>query len=185
MSTYYHVSFEKVDMFVPRIPKYRTTNEDSKTPRICVCPSVKRCLMAMPEGGFALMGLRKLAKLHGRPPIFYIYSVEESAISDCMITPDVLYNEYGVVDALESGECWITKSVPFKETIVELSHCDFSDVFHDSKGAEGILIYDLECSPITPPILPMDRVIREIKKIKEYDIRIIYKLFAEEEVKCQ
>lgn len=44
---YYHVSidvFEKIDVFSPKIPEYKLKEEDNKTNRICVAPTIKDCL---------------------------------------------------------------------------------------------------------------------------------------------
>lgn len=51
--TWYHVSTENLGKSVTMHPRTPLTISDgeSKTPRICVCPSVAQCLIAMPGTG--------------------------------------------------------------------------------------------------------------------------------------
>ena len=46
----YHVSYNKVDRFIPRVPKERAGGENDDIPRICFSDSIEKCIAAKPSG---------------------------------------------------------------------------------------------------------------------------------------
>ena len=57
----YHLSYDPVPFFIPRVPKSRLPMEDAETPRICLSDRIERCVNAKPCQAQALY----LAKEHG------------------------------------------------------------------------------------------------------------------------
>lgn len=83
----------------PRIPDRAMEGEDKVTPRICVSPSIKGCLLAI--DGIKSLGLSGvLADESG----WFIYKTEAKAIDASNFVPDAYLTE----------ECWITDSCRFK-----------------------------------------------------------------------
>lgn len=64
-----HVSFDLVDNFVPRLPKQIATNEDRTVKRICVAPSLRNALMAIPKARQVVHTLKRI----GLPVILHAY----------------------------------------------------------------------------------------------------------------
>lgn len=92
-----HVSFDRVDEFIPRVPKNKADGENNTIPRICVTNDIVRAICALPNGGLVLhkMSLLKL------PTIIHVYYLKADKV---MPTEEV--SKY-VPDALSSGEMWI------------------------------------------------------------------------------
>ena len=74
-----HCSFDLVDRFEPRVPKYRVDNadacEDNITPRICVAPTIMSAVNAIPDRGNVIFYMDKLPLpilIHA----YYLYSDE-------------------------------------------------------------------------------------------------------------
>lgn len=44
----YHLSYDPVPFFIPRVPKSRLPMEDAETPRICLSDRIERCVNAKP-----------------------------------------------------------------------------------------------------------------------------------------
>lgn len=93
-----HVSFDLVDKFVPRLPKQRAINEDCTIERICVAPSLRSALMAIPKAGQVVHTLKRL----GLPVILHAYYLD----SDSVLMPEQIRSK--VPDALFTGEMWLT-----------------------------------------------------------------------------
>ena len=90
-----HVSFDLVKEFIPRVPKQRCPEEDGTIPRICVSPSLEKCLQAVPQAGEVLHQMKEL----GLPLIIHGYYME---------CKHPLYDVSKYVgDAEATGEMWI------------------------------------------------------------------------------
>lgn len=93
-----HVSFDLVDNFIPRLPKQRAINEDCTVKRICVAPSLRSALMAIPKAGQVVHTLKRI----GLPVILHAYYLN----SDSVLMSEQISSK--VPDALFTGEMWLT-----------------------------------------------------------------------------
>lgn len=119
---FYHVSttFDYIDEFIPRIPKSGIDEEDSETPRICVASTVGDCFTAMPGGAVHFSKMNK-----ERMGFYRLYRIDTEALNipeDAVISSNYLQEKKGVLDALHTGEQWIT--VPLKDVPSILIHVD-------------------------------------------------------------
>lgn len=108
----YHVSFEDVEEFVPKIPEQQLKAEDSSIKRICFAKSIRGALTAMPESYYALKGMMKLKKI---PPLIHVYSIDENTV-DFKDTYDI---EQYVLDAEYTEECWVLNTLTKNDYIHE------------------------------------------------------------------
>lgn len=94
----YHVSrrteYSSMKIFTPRVPISIGDDEDCETPRICVSTWLTGALSA------AILSDDIIDK---RKP-FMVYS--RDIPEDWLIKSDVLFRDYGVIDALYTKECW-------------------------------------------------------------------------------
>ena len=56
----YHVSFDRVTEFIPKIQKNICPGEDATIPRICAVPTIEQALNAVPQAGFVISYMREL-----------------------------------------------------------------------------------------------------------------------------
>ena len=134
----FHVSYDRVPYFKPRIPKYRLPEEDAITPRICLSTTVERCVNAKPHQAQALY----LAREFGfRMPV-YVYEFDTDDIpEDKLIGPIQLRDQYDVEDAVENNEYWLTAdNVPYQEIRYEFIGGGFLPADHVSLYAEALRI---------------------------------------------
>lgn len=119
----YHVSYDRIPEFEPRIPQNRLPGEDSRVPRICLSTSVERCINAKPSQGQALY----TAQQYGLRTALYIYEFDVNDIpTDKLIGPDELKWQFGVVDAKINGEHWLLDcAIPYRETRKEFVRGSF------------------------------------------------------------
>ncbi|MDF2879600.1 MAG: hypothetical protein K0R54_157 [Clostridiaceae bacterium] len=98
----YHVSrdINKREVeFVPRIPKYRCENEESKTKRICVCPSIEDSISSFPYRNY-FVNVAMRWKKNNYLAVFKI-NTEKFLSSEELIdkVPDAfLTNEYWILE---------------------------------------------------------------------------------------
>lgn len=113
----YHVSYDKISRFVLRVPKDRLLGEDGTVPRICLSISIENCINAKPNQADALY----LAREQGIPLAIYVYEFDTEDIPEGkLVEPEVLYEKYDVLDAIDNREYWLLDdSVPFVETRYE------------------------------------------------------------------
>ncbi|MFY0516374.1 hypothetical protein ACOMCU_00895 [Lysinibacillus sp. UGB7] len=105
-----HISLEVggSNSFYPRVPEYRSSQEDSFTKRVCVARDLEGALTAIPGGssglGVYLADNSNVLKVCG-------ISCEKLGITPADIILDTtLYEKDMVEDANLTKECWITKS---------------------------------------------------------------------------
>lgn len=72
----YHVSYDPIWFFNPRVPKSRLPMEDAETPRICLSDRIERCVNAKPCQAQALC----LAKEYGLRVPLYVYEFDTDDI---------------------------------------------------------------------------------------------------------
>ena len=94
-----HVSFDEVENFTPRVPQQRCPNEDETIPRICVAPTIRNALSAIPQAGEVIYYMERLHL----PIIIHAYYIE----SDSVLMPKELVDK--VPDAMGTKEMWVTK----------------------------------------------------------------------------
>lgn len=130
----YHVSYDKISKFVPRIPKDRLLGEDGTVPRICLSISIENCINAKPNQAEALF----LAREQGIPMPIYVYEFDSEQIpADKLVEPQILYDKYDVLDALDNKEYWLLDgTVPYVETRYECIGGNFLPADNDSSYAE-------------------------------------------------
>lgn len=129
-----HVSFDRVDEFIPRVPKDRADGEDSTIPRICVTNDIVRAICALPNGGLVLhkMSLLKL------PTIIHVYYLKADKVMSCEEV-----SKY-VPDALSSGEMWILEK-PKSVYRVDYEITDMLQTkINNSKGREIYATWSIE-----------------------------------------
>ena len=114
----YHVSYDPIWFFNPRVPKSRLPMEDAETPRICLSDRIERCVNAKPCQAQALC----LAKEYGLRVPLYVYEFDTDAIPpDLLVGPDELVGQYGVIDAKLNHEYWLLSGdVPYQEIYYEV-----------------------------------------------------------------
>lgn len=107
----YHVSYDPIWFFNPRVPKSRLPMEDAETPRICLSDRIERCVNAKPCQAQALC----LAKEYGLRVPLYVYEFDTDDIPpDLLVGPDELVGQYGVIDAKLNHEYWLLSGdVPY------------------------------------------------------------------------
>ena len=94
MKTFYHVSIKpNLTTLMPSIPD--VFDDEPKTPRVCVCPS-----MAL---AYDASGIER----HAVGTFIYIYVVHKRPD----VTPDMAY-DLGVIDAPDMCEYWYLTPVP-------------------------------------------------------------------------
>lgn len=131
---YIHVSFDRVEKFVPKTYENTCPDEDSSIPHICVASTIGAALNAVPTAGFVLSYMREL----NLPIILHVYYLTGSAV---MENDEV--QKY-VPDADLTGETWLLKapeSVQRKDYMVT----DFrTKDYIDEYGHEVRCICDME-----------------------------------------
>lgn len=121
--TYYHLSMniEHTGSFQVRVPEVRMQDEDHTTERICVSESVVGCLNAFPDSVERSPG--------AYIKVFEIIPEELGFSTENLLSPEYLYENDLVNDALLTREYWVTKSfeVPKeRQSIIKLSYIEQS-----------------------------------------------------------
>lgn len=105
--TLYHVSFQPVPLFVPRIPETRAPGENDTIKRICFSDSILHALHAIPNAGDILDYFINQENI---PLFLYIYSMESDQLADSDWMDWKQVEEY-VPDAMLTKECWVMRSI--------------------------------------------------------------------------
>lgn len=111
----FHISYnnlgDKVKL-VPKIPKYKLSNEEHKTPRVCAAPTILQCLYSKTSyynEELWIGGARRIYIYEARIPVASIYQpsvmeVEDSWFtSELWITDTYTWDKIGAFD-LKLGE---------------------------------------------------------------------------------
>lgn len=119
----YHVSFGAgscgMKNFIPRVPNSTGEGEDKNTARICLTPSVEKCIQAV---GTAYRWLRTGER-------FTVYEADISLASEKLTRPDELNLRGLVPDSMENEEYWYLSSLTMKAKRCEiLSFCGYHDI---------------------------------------------------------
>lgn len=107
----YHISFNilnEIELFEPSIPseKVRLLNEDNCTPRICLAPTIKDCLNAIPNGGRYFKETYMLSENNSKP--FVVYEFDTNQIEkENFLDSESLFESNKLPDALLTNECWV------------------------------------------------------------------------------
>jgi len=140
MNLLWHVSFDPVDKFIPRVPESRASFEDSVTPRICFSEHIKDAITAMPQGGIALRGMLKCkSKI---TPLLYAYVCDANEHPDSFIPPEIVQGKYGVLDAEHNREWWAIAQINPKLRILLIEDAAFREAT-DSSGKKGVIVESL------------------------------------------
>lgn len=124
-----HCSFDEVYDFEPRVPESRSLLEDAETKRICVSPTIRQCLDAIPRAGQIMRFMREVEM----PVVVHAYYLEADQIQ--CDTRDY------VPDADLTGEMWILeKPKNWKRIDYELQSFCLKDG-KDRNGANITWIY--------------------------------------------
>lgn len=100
--SYIHVSFDEVEEFIPRVPKYKLPEENNKISRICVSDSIQRGLSSIP-------GIKEISEnlyTYEYEPILHVYYLEPQE-NGFLSTEEI---EDYVDDVSFYRESWLTKS---------------------------------------------------------------------------
>lgn len=139
----YHVSYNKVDRFIPRIPKERAVGENDKIPRICFSDSIERCITAKPSGPIAL----EIAERECIPVCLYVYSIDTVDYDRCDMLDPVEVFELGVPDANITHEWWLLHELNvISESVIEV--ISFGVYLHPTRG--NPIVKDLQYLPVDP-----------------------------------
>lgn len=133
MAIYKHVStnLKHDGVFIPRVPSCRHKDqEDDKTLRVSVAPTIEDCLTAIPNGGMYLDQLN--LEQRGLYLLITIDTEKLGISEDDIVTSKILYETDLVRDADITNEVWITKEfrVP-KEDMQIIKVTDWDEVAHD------------------------------------------------------
>ena len=132
-----HCSFDLVDSFELRVPDSRVKwqgkeYEDSKTPRICVAPTVLQCLKGMPKAGEIIRWMRAV----GLTPIVHAYYLKSDNVHICTAED--------VPDVDITGEMWILdKPTDWHRIDYEIVSCVMDDG-KDMFGRSVVAIHGVE-----------------------------------------
>lgn len=111
-----HCSFDVITSFEPRVPTSRTDFEDDKIKRICVTPTIRQCLTAMPRAGESIRWILSI----GMPVVIHAYYLEADRV-------EYDTKEY-VLDAEITDEFWILeKPKDWKRIDYEITSCSLID----------------------------------------------------------
>lgn len=111
-----HCSFDEVLSFEPRVPKSRAKLEDGKIKRICVAPTIRQCLTAMPKAGESIRWIQSI----GMPVVIHAYYLEADRV-------EYDTREY-VPDAERTSEFWVLeKPKDWKRIDYEITSCSLVD----------------------------------------------------------
>lgn len=115
----YHVTFDleepEIKVFRPRVPDSAGEGEDTYIPRICLAPSIEKCIQALPSGSRRMSKGEKIR----------IYEVNINIDDSNLISPDILFFKGYVPDALETEEYWYLKNLKMVSTVKEISSFDY------------------------------------------------------------
>lgn len=120
MTVYYHITTDlgHDGVFTPRVPDFRLNQEDSKTFRVCVAPSIEDCLTSIPDGGGTLYHL--LERNNQKIKVFKIDTQKLNIKNSDIKLSIELFKEGVVPDAANTHETWILSSfeVPEEDTMI-------------------------------------------------------------------
>jgi hypothetical protein len=118
----YHVSTDislEEKTFIPRIPKYRISGEDTFSKRICVSNSIQNCISSFPYKNDLMWNFRT------RPVFLSVYEVNESTFSKEEIKyPEEIVDN--VMDSIDNQEHWITKEFSAIPSLIKIKNLNFS-----------------------------------------------------------
>ena len=121
----YHVSYDHVPVFTPRIPRCLLHSEDETTPRICFAQTIKQCINA--KGGNAT-AIRNAIEIGDFSLLLFVYSIDLSNYQqEEWIGPCELVKNYGVLDAEINKETWLL--VPPRDLREEILVVDSATTF--------------------------------------------------------
>ncbi len=124
-----HCSFDEVYSFEPRVPASRSEYEDDQIKRICVSPTIRQCIDAIPRAGNIMRFMREV----GMPVVIHAYYLEADRV-------EYDTSEY-VPDADVTGEMWILeKPKDWKRIDYELTSFCLKDG-KDRNGADITWVY--------------------------------------------
>ena len=136
----YHLSYDPIEQFSLRVPKYRVPGEDDSVRRICLAPCIEDCINAKPGRG----EIAQIALERKIPLVLYLYKVEMPRRNPCLIHPVSVYRDYGVSDAIHNQEYWLTRVPEFEEHMLLLCSAKFVDT-----SCQYPTIQDVATRPIT------------------------------------
>ena len=139
----YHVSYNKVDRFIPRVPKERAEGENDDIPRICFSDSIEKCIAAKPSGPTAL----EIAEEEGIPVCLYVYSIDtEDYDKHDLFDPTEVFL-WGVPDARFTHEWWLLCEPDIiSESVIEVISFDVH--LHPTRG--NPIVKNLQYLPADP-----------------------------------
>lgn len=148
----YHVSFDPVPCFIPRVPQDRLETEDAVTKRICLSTSITHCLNARPSKGDAIAAaLRRKFKL-----CLFVYAADVPI--DQLVTPAELTSLHGVTDAEENQEYWALTPQKFTQQIYVLQDAELSDAFYTAPTVFSVKLQEVG-------EVPKDSIFWQVQKL--------------------
>lgn len=117
--TLYHVSYNKIDRFTPRIPQNRCPGENDSIPRICLSDSIEGCINALP---CSAEPIRRAMNADASIGLFvYTFYPEDE---ETILCPEQI--SHMVPDALDNHEYWLMAEPDyFEETECRVISAEF------------------------------------------------------------
>lgn len=144
----WHVRFDIANQtreFKPRPPFSPMRNEDKETARVCVATSIEGAISASPSGSKRLS-----TSLEIQDGLFYAFRIDTEKLQlNNVVFPEDLVDNYGVEDALLTGECWLQESfVVDPEDVVVYKAIDWEIDKYDSPSGQAVIsiVKDLKIS---------------------------------------
>lgn len=119
----YHITSdlgqEPVKTFIPRVPTVFPEFEDSTTPRVCLCPSIEECILAVNYSEY----------FHRKGALMRVYSCEVTAENKHMfLTSDYLMRNNMVSDAFETHEVWCIEPITMNSKCYAVVNIDVTPI---------------------------------------------------------
>lgn len=108
--TLYHVSYDKIGRFTPRIPQNRCPGENGAIPRICLSDSIEHCINALPCRAEPIRRSMNAGASVGLF-VYTFYPEDEETI----LCPEQI--SHMVPDALDNHEYWLLAEPGYFEEI--------------------------------------------------------------------
>lgn len=135
----YHVAIGKHDLvrkFYPRVPESANPQEDTITPRICLSESLEGCLSAIGHP-FYYPGTHELITVW-----------EHDVNLDDGITPEFLYDNGLVMDALRTREWWLLRPVTLTGRYMHLTNFETTPYRIPDESKREELIKYIRCNAL-------------------------------------
>lgn len=142
-TTLYHLSYDPISQFSLRVPAYRGPGEDDTVKRICLAPSIEDCIIAKPGRS----AIAQIALEREIPLILYVYEAKLPKTDPSLVYPDNVFSEYGVQNAIDNQEYWLTRVPEFEELLLLLDHAEFESNGSPYPTIKNVIVHSIDNLP--------------------------------------